>query len=77
MPEVTLNPTALDHFVHGQEVVVRDVVEAPAPGGQVVVRDRNGALAGIGVALTVLPRARTLTVAPRMVFTEVEVAVKP
>jgi len=77
MPEVTLNPTALDHFVHGQEVVVRDVAETPAPGGQVVVRDRNGELAGIGVALTVLPRARTLTVAPRMVFTEVEVAVKP
>jgi tRNA pseudouridine55 synthase len=77
VPEVTLNPTALDHFVHGQEVVVRDVAETPAPGGQVVVRDRNGELAGIGVALTVLPRARTLTVAPRMVFTEVEVAVKP
>jgi tRNA pseudouridine55 synthase len=76
-PEVTLNPTALDHFVHGQEVVVRDVAETPATGGQVVVRDRNGALAGIGVALSVLPRARTLTVAPRMVFTEVEIAVKP
>jgi tRNA pseudouridine55 synthase len=76
-PEVTLNPTALDHFCHGQEVVVREIVEAPAPGGQVVVRERDGELAGIGVALAVLPRARTLTVAPRMVFTDVEVAVKP
>jgi tRNA pseudouridine55 synthase len=77
IPEVTLNPTALDHFVHGQEVVVRDITETPATGGQVVVRDRLGELAGIGVALSVLPRARTMTVAPRMVFTEVEVAVKP
>jgi tRNA pseudouridine55 synthase len=76
-PEVTLNPTALDHFCHGQEVVVRDIAEAPAPGGQVVVRERTGQLAGIGVAVSVLPRARTATIAPRMVFTEVEVAVKP
>ena len=77
IPEVTLNPTALDHFVHGQEVVVREIAETPATGGQVVVRDRLGELVGIGVALSVLPRARTMTVAPRMVFTEVEVAVKP
>ena len=76
-PEVTLNPTALDHFCHGQEVVVRDIAETPAPGGQVVVRERAGELAGIGVAVSVLPRARTMTVTPRMVFTEVEVAVKP
>jgi tRNA pseudouridine55 synthase len=77
VPEVTLNPVALDHFVHGQEVVVREIGEAPAVGGQVVVRDRNGELAGIGVALSVLPRARTATVAPRMVFTEVEAVAKP
>ncbi len=76
-PEVLLNPTALDHFCHGQEIVVRDVTEVPAPGGQVVVRERGGELAGIGVALSVLPRARTVTVAPRMVFTEVEVAARP
>jgi len=76
-PEVTLNPTALDHFCHGQEVVVRDIAETPVAGGQVVVRERAGELAGIGVALAVLPRARTVTVAPRMVFTDVEVAVKP
>jgi tRNA pseudouridine55 synthase len=77
VPEVTLNPTALDHFMHGQEVVVREIGETPAVGGHVVVRDRNGELAGIGVALSVLPRARTATVAPRMVFTEVEAAAKP
>jgi tRNA pseudouridine55 synthase len=75
-PEVTLNPTALDHFSHGQEVVVRDIDETPAPGGTVVVRERGGDLAGIGVALSVLPRARTLTVTPRMVFSEVEVEVE-
>jgi tRNA pseudouridine55 synthase len=76
-PEVLLNPTALDHFCHGQEVVVRDVAEVPAAGGQVVVRERGGELVGIGVALSVLPRARTVTVTPRMVFTEVEVAARP
>jgi tRNA pseudouridine55 synthase len=76
-PEVALNPTALDHFAHGQEVVVRDVDEPPAPGGQVVVRDRRGELAGIGVALSVLVRARTITVAPRMVFAELEVETGP
>jgi tRNA pseudouridine55 synthase len=77
VPEMTLNPTALDHFVHGQEVVVREISEAPPAGGTVVLRDRNGGLAGIGVALSVLPRARTATVAPRMVFTEVEAAAEP
>ncbi len=76
-PEVTLNPTALDHFCHGQEVVVRDIAETPAPGGQVVVRERTGELAGIGVALSVLPRARTVTVTPKMVFSDVEVAARP
>ena len=76
-PEVTLNPTALQHFVHGQEVIVRDVAEVPAPGGQVVVRNRLGELAGLGVALAALPRARTVTVAPRMVFAELEGAEKP
>jgi len=75
-PEVTLNPTALDHFAHGQEVVVRDVEEPPAPGGQVVVRDRSGELAGIAVAVSVLVRARTITVTPRMVFTDLEVGAR-
>lgn len=67
-PAVVLNPTAADHFVHGQEVVVREAEGEFAPGAPVVVRDRAGELVGIGSALVVLPRARTVHVAPRMVM---------
>jgi len=67
-PEVCLNPTALDHFWHGQDVAVRDADGDYAPGGQVVVRSRQGALAGIGIVRSYLPRARTLNVGPRMVL---------
>ena len=70
--EVTLNPTALAHFSHGQEVVVREAEGSFTVGGQVAVRDRAGELVGIGVAAAFMPRARTLTVAPRMVLGEVE-----
>lgn len=70
--EVALNPTALSHFAHGQEVVVREVEGSFPVGGQVAVRDRTGELVGIGVAAAFMPRARTLTVAPRMVLGEVE-----
>lgn len=70
--EVALNPTALSHFAHGQEVVVREVEGSFPVGGQVAVRDRTGELVGIGVAAAFIPRARTLTVAPRMVLGEVE-----
>jgi tRNA pseudouridine55 synthase len=71
-PEVILNPVALDHFCHGQEVMVRDLETVPAPGGSVTVRNRAGELAGIGVALIAAPRARTATIGPRMVFAELE-----
>jgi len=76
-PEVVLNPTATDHFVHGQEVAVREVEGNFVPGAPVAVRERSGELIGIGVALAYLPRARTVNVAPRMVLTEVEAAAKP
>jgi tRNA pseudouridine55 synthase len=72
--EVRLNPTALSHFAHGQEVLVREVDGVFIPGSQVAVRDRDGELVGIGTAVTHLPRARTLSVAPRMVLGEVEKA---
>jgi len=75
-PEVTLNPTALDHFAHGQEVAVREVDGEFAPGAPVVVRDRDGELVGIGQTLAYLPRARTLHVSPRMVLAEVEAPAK-
>ena len=75
-PEVVLNPTAMDHFVHGQEVAVREAEGSFAPGSPVAVRDRSGDLIGVGVALAFLPRARTVNVAPRMVLAEVEATAK-
>ena len=75
-PEVVLNPTALDHFAHGQEVAVREAEGAFAPGSPVAVRDRSGELVGIGVALAFLARARTVNVAPRMVLAELEAPAK-
>ena len=71
-PEVRLNQTAIDHFVHGQEVAVREVDGAYVAGAPVAVRDRSGELVGVGVALAFLARARTVNVAPRMVLAEVE-----
>lgn len=75
-PEATLNPTALDHFAHGQEVAVRETDGAFVAGEPVAVRDRNGELAGVGVAVSYMARARTLNLTPRMVLTEVEGASK-
>jgi tRNA pseudouridine55 synthase len=76
-PSVTLNPTALGHFCHGQEVAVREAEGAFVAGCPVAIRDRAGALAGIGVTLSYLARARTINVAPRLVLSEVEGAPKP
>ncbi len=75
-PEVTLNPTAVDHFCHGQDIVVREVDGAFAPGAPVAVRDRAGELVGIAQALAYLPRARTVNLAPRMVLAELEASAK-
>jgi hypothetical protein len=71
-PEVVLNPTALEHFLHGQEVAVRETEGSFVPGSPVAVRDRSGELVGVGVALAFLARARTVNVAPRMVLAELE-----
>jgi len=75
-PEVVLNPTALDHFAHGQEVAVREVEGEFVPGGPVAVRDRAGELVGVGVTLAFLARARTVNLAPRMVLAELETSAK-
>jgi hypothetical protein len=74
---VVLNPTATEHFLHGQEVTVRNVEGDFVPGGNVLVRTRDGGLLGIAAALAYLPRARTLGLAPRMVLTELETTEKP
>jgi tRNA pseudouridine55 synthase len=76
-PEVALNPTAADHFAHGQEVVVREAEGEFTPGGQVAVSDRAGELLGVGQAVIFRPRARTLHLAPRLVLGEVESPAKP
>ena len=61
-----------------REVVVREVEGDFASGKEVVVRDRVGGLVGVGVALTYLPRARTLNLAPRAVLVgEVEEGSQP
>ncbi len=69
-PAVTLNPVAVQHFSRGQEVVVRDVVGDFVPGKMVAIRDRAGKLVGIGQTALYLPRARSLTIAPRTVLAE-------
>ena len=71
-PEIMLNPVATDHFLHGQDVVIRDAEGDFVAGGQVVVRRRSGELAGIGIVQSFLPRARTVSVAPRMVLSKLE-----
>ncbi len=67
-PEVTLNPTAMSHFAHGQDIMVREADGDFVPGGTVAVRSRSGELAGVGAVVTYLPRARTLNLTPRMVL---------
>jgi tRNA pseudouridine55 synthase len=75
-PTVDLNPTATDHFCHGQEVVVREADGPFVAGKEVLVRDRAGELVGVGVALAYLPRARTLNLAPRVVLAQLEAPTK-
>jgi tRNA pseudouridine55 synthase len=71
-PDVVLNPTAMSHFSHGQEVMVREVDGDFVAGKPVMVRSRSGQVAGVGAVIAYLPRARTLTLAPRMVLGELE-----
>lgn len=67
-PEVALNPTALAHFSHGQEITIREADGDFVAGQPVGIRDRSGILLGVGTVIAYLPRARTLSVAPRMVL---------
>ena len=76
-PEVALNPTACEHFLHGREVMVRNVEGAFVAGAPALVRDRTGGLVGIATVLTFLPRAATVSLAPRMVLTQLEDRPKP
>ncbi len=70
-PEITINATAAEHFVHGQEVVVfRTGSEPVETEDRVVVRAADGGLIGIGSVQAVLARGRTLNVHPVMVLAE-------
>jgi tRNA pseudouridine55 synthase len=68
-PEVELNSTAANRFVHGQEVVVfKSTAEDLEKDSSVVVRGADSRLLGIGSVRAVLARGRTLNVAPSMVL---------
>lgn len=67
-PAVVLNPVAVGHFCHGQEVTVREAEGDFVTGKEVVVRDRDAELVGVGVVLAYQPRARVVTLAPRAVL---------
>ena len=71
-PDVVLNPTAMSHFSHGQEVVVREVDGDFVAGKPAMVRNRSGQVVGVGAVIAYLPRARTLNLAPKMVLGELE-----
>lgn len=70
-PEITINATAADSFVHGQEIVVfRTGSETVETEDRIVVRAADGSLIGIGSVRAVLARGRTLNVHPVMVLAE-------
>jgi tRNA U55 pseudouridine synthase TruB len=67
-PDVDLNPTATDRFVHGQEVIVfRSGDEELATGQPVAVRHDDGLL-GIGLVQNVLARGRSVSLRPTLVL---------
>jgi len=68
-PEITLNPSAAERFVHGQQVVVfRPGIEGLTTESKVVIRSSDDHLLGIGAVRAVLARGRTLDIAPAMVL---------
>ncbi len=77
-PEVDLNPTATERFVHGQEVVVfRSADGAVDQGSKIVIRGAGGRMLGIGTVRAVLARGRTLNISPAMVFQSAAHAARP
>jgi tRNA pseudouridine55 synthase len=68
-PEIDLNSTAAERFVHGQEVVV---FKTGGPDldkdANVVIRGAGKRLLGIGSVRSILARGRTLNIAPTMVL---------
>jgi tRNA pseudouridine55 synthase len=68
-PEIELNSTAANRFTHGQEIVVfKTGVEDLTPESNVLIRDSDNHLLGIGSVRAVLARGRTLNITPSMVL---------
>jgi tRNA pseudouridine55 synthase len=68
-PEIDLNSSAAERFVHGQEIVVfKPGIEGLETNGKMVVRGPGERLLGIGAVRAILARGRTLNIAPVMVF---------
>jgi tRNA pseudouridine55 synthase len=75
-PEIELNSTAANRFVHGQEVVVfKTRAEDLTTGSKVVIRGSDNHLLGIGSVRAVLARGRTLNITPSMVLNTASAAV--
>jgi tRNA pseudouridine55 synthase len=68
-PEIDLNSTAAERFVHGQDVVVFSPgIEGLEKESKIVVRGAGKRLLGIGSVRAVLARGRTVNIAPSMVI---------
>jgi tRNA pseudouridine55 synthase len=68
-PEIDLNHSAAERFVHGQDVVVFRSNQDPVENeSKVVVRAADKRLLGIGTVRAVLARGRTLNIAPHVVL---------
>jgi len=68
-PDIGLNSSAAERFIHGQDVVVfKPGIEGLQTDAKVVVRGAGNRLLGIGSVRAVLARGRTINIAPSMVF---------
>jgi tRNA pseudouridine55 synthase len=68
-PEIDLNSTAAQRFIHGQEVVVfTSGIDGLAADSNVIIRGAENRMLGIGTVRAILARGRTLNIAPSMVL---------
>ena len=68
-PEIDLNSSAAERFIHGQDVVVfKPGIEGLQTESKVVVRGAGSRLLGIGSVRALLARGRTINIAPSMVI---------
>lgn len=69
--DLTVNSSAADRFIHGQEIVVfRSGSDPVEIDDHVAIRAPTEALIGIGTVKAVLARGRTLNIQPAMVFAD-------